>query len=814
MRKVKVQHMFRSRILAVLVGLVLIQGCTPGTQDPGDQTRPGINSDNSSGLKAFGSEAELANYLLGQVNDVGTRASADSVPMPAAPADGDALQAGGAADGAGAAAPSAPSVNGEAESAVGDDAGHSGTTVQEAGVDEADVVKTDGTHLYIISSETLRIVALDPLSVVSETTLSGWGRDIYLNGNTLVAMTEGYTQVPVDIDVLPPVGIEVAVAPSVGVGVAEGVATETAGGADDAVASDSGMMMDEMPIADDIAIDPGFGIIAPWFSRPITSVAIYDVSDRAAPKLVGQYDFDGWQATSRMIDGVLRLVVANYQYYFHDIMPMMMDGDVATRATRTEDIIPNYTYTDAAGNKTEGKMCTYRELYYPVERDGFGMTTLVTINTADPSTFSAVGLVAEPGLIYSSTDALYVTNTEYDYSGDMRQSTNIYQFTYTATGADATATGSIDGRILNQYSMSEYNGHLRVAATVDRVWTFEGQTIPSSNQVYVLAAKDGLLEATGKIEDIAPGETIQSARFLGDRGYLVTFEQVDPLFTLDMADPTSPKIIGELKVPGFSTFIVPMDQDNILTVGQYIPENNDETRLEPWGVQLSIFDVSDFANPTLKHNVVLNGTDGAYSEALWNPKAFTWYGDEHLLALPISIYEYRAAPDPLADFIESQVAEDTDGDGQTTVHVDVDITVDENGEPVDIAINGESLVDAAEAWEPGGFDGLVVYDVTTDGGFVEKGRISTRFADAGYYWTAFTRGVFVGNMVYAVTDGGVRGASLDNLAAEPAEVFYGPVYEPEPWIEGDGLPGDVDVISTDSGSADAGGSSGSEGVRR
>lgn len=808
--------MFRSKSLVVLVGLVLIQGCTPATQDPGDPTRPGINSNNSAGLKSFASEDELANYLLGQINDSGTRATADSVPMPSAPTDTDALQAGGAADSADGFAPAPPAINGEAESAVGDDAGHSGTTVQEAGVDEADVVKTDGTHLYVISSETLRIVALNPLSVVSETTLSGWGRDIYLNGNTLVAMTEGYTQVPIDIDVLPPIATDGMGMPGVGVGVGmmDGEVIQIADGTDDVAVSDDGVATEDKP-ADDFAIDPGFEDFAPVYMRPQTSVIIYDVSDRSAPRMVGQYDFDGWQASSRMIDGVLRLVVANYQYYFHDIMPMFMDVDVEFRATRTADFIPNYTYTDAAGNKSQGKMCTYRDLYYPVESDGFGTTTLVTINTADPSTFSAVGLVAEPGLIYSSTDALYVTNTQYDFSGGTRQSTNIYKFDYTASGADATATGSIDGRILNQYSMSEHNGYLRVASTVDRVWTFEGETIRSNNQVYVLAANNGLLEVAGKIEDIAPGEQIQAARFLGDRGYLVTFEQVDPLFTLDMADPTSPKIIGELKVPGFSTFIVPMDQNNILTVGEYIPENNDGTTWEPSGVQLSIFDVSDFANPTLKHNVVLNGSDGAYSEALGNPKAFTWYAEENLLALPISIWEYEPSPDPWTDIIEPLLGDGTEVDGETTVHVDVDITVDENGEAVDVAINGESLVDAAEASEPGGFDGLVVYDVTTDGGFVEKGRISTRFAESYYYWSAFTRGVFVDNMVYAVTDRGVRGAPVDNLSAELAEVFYGPVYDRGPWIEGDVLPGsDADVIDVDADSADAGDSSGSEGVRR
>lgn len=787
--------MYRYRHAWLLVVVGLFQGCN--INGPADDGNGRDNLPTVPGLRAFQSESELHDYMMGQV----VARSATMGTNMSAPGRGDqelaldsSLGAGGAASEGPAPQLAAPPVDADVGS-VGE--GHSGTTIQEAGVDEADVVKTDGQFLYVMTQDKLKIVRVSPLESLAEVALNGWGRDLYLHGDKVVALTEPYENQPFDGGVaVPP---DIVDEPFPADDIASGGGSEPSMGPDAVNSPGRGMMGGMMDGDAGMSVDDigwmeaesgikepaaDIGLIAPsFYYRPRTAVTIIDVSDPANPTNVAEYRFDGWQASSRMIDGVLRLVVSNYQYYYFDVMPMMGRADADYSAVDPTLLIPKYEYTDASGNRRSGDVAAWDRLYRPEDADGFGLMALISLDVDNSDSFTAVGLVAEPGLIYSSTEALYVTNTEWDYLGGHRTTTNIYKFDYTDDGAVPAAAGSVPGRVLNQYSMSEHNGNLRVATTIDPIWSNTGTVTRSTNSVYVLQVRDDALSVAGSIEDIAPGESIQAARFLGDRGYLVTFEQVDPLFTLDLADPTAPKIVGELKVPGFSTFIVPLDQNHLLTVGQYIPETQNDFDWRPWGVQLSIFDVTDFANPTLKHSVVLGEEAGAWSEAMWNPKAFTYYAEEGLLALPVSIQEQETSLGPLAGLIEPGVVVAEDGQ----IHFDVVVSLDENGEPVDVLINGQSLEELSAAWVPPGFDGLVVYEVSADNGFTEKGRISTRFLDQGHHYSAFTRGVFVGDHVYAVTDGGVRGAALSDVGTVTSEVYYGYVYEPWTGIWSDEL---------------------------
>jgi len=329
------------------------------------------------------------------------------------------------------------------------------------------------------------------------------------------------------------------------------------------------------------------------------------------------------------------------------------------------------------------------------------------------------------------------------------------------------ATGSVPGRILNQYSMGEYQGNLRVATTVDAQWNcgyFECvQVEAGNNNVYVLEQTDDALSVLGRVENIATGEMIQSARFIGDKGFVVTFLQIDPLFTLDLSNPADPQLKGKLEVPGFSTFLMPMDADHLLAVGQYVPPPGESGN---GGVQVSIFDVTDFANPIRTSNVIIGGDTGAYSEATWDPKAFNYFASRGLVALPVSIY-----PD-YGDVIF------VEGDGSTgSTGVETDAAPPDS--PVEI-------IDPLPL-EKQGFDGLYVYSASATGGLTELGQISTRFDEAGYgYWGAsFTRGVFIGDKIYAVTNQGVREASVSNVSAVENELFYG-----VPYVEGPPIPMD------------------------
>jgi hypothetical protein len=436
-------------------------------------------------------------------------------------------------------------------------------------------------------------------------------------------------------------------------------------------------------------------------------------------------------------------------------MPLLGQRGLDLSEVDVESLLPRFEQSDEDGVTSNGLMLTWENMFRPTDPDGFGVVTVVSMDVEAGSDFTSVGIVAEPGLIYSSLEALYLTDADYGFffgSRATRQTTDIYKLKYVEGGTEPVATGTVPGRILNQYSMGEYQEHLRVATTVNAAFFEDFERTGPYNNVYVLGQVDTSLEIVGKIENLAVGEEIKSARFIGDRGYLVTFVRMDPLFTLNLADPTAPHVVGELKVPGFSTFIVPMGPKHLLTVGQYIPEDD---LFGPWGVQLSIFDISDFSNPELADDVVIGGGSGtyteAYSEALGNPKAFTYFASAGLVALPISIYTYGWMVD---DGFVGPVNDEPAVEGED----------DESGS-TDIA-----PLDPIETED---FDGLIVYPVSAEGGFGVPGRISTRFDQPSYWWTAFTRAVFIGDDVFAVTNEGVRGAPTADLESAPYELWFG-----------------------------------------
>jgi hypothetical protein len=221
------------------------------------------------------------------------------------------------------------------------------------------------------------------------------------------------------------------------------------------------------------------------------------------------------------------------------------------------------------------------------------------------------------------------------------------------------------------------------------------------------------LETIGRLEGLAPGEMIYSARFIGTRGFLVTFVRIDPLLTLDLSDPTAPQVVGELKVPGYSDYIHPLGENHLLTIGK-------DTTLEgdiAWyqGVQLSIFDITDFANPILLHQEFL-GDRGTQSEALHNHKAFTYWAERELLAIPLELHEHQEPPQHPSD------------------------------------------------WAPWTFTGLQVLRVGIEQGFAALGRISTAdTASSSCFSCGWTRGLFIEDDVFAVTADAVRAANVNDI---------------------------------------------------
>jgi uncharacterized secreted protein with C-terminal beta-propeller domain len=247
-------------------------------------------------------------------------------------------------------------------------------------------------------------------------------------------------------------------------------------------------------------------------------------------------------------------------------------------------------------------------------------------------------IVSDPGAIYASNNALYVAtvqqreNVRRWYSGmSQNEVTNVHKFKLGAKAEDTTYVGSglVAGHVLNQFSMDERDGYLRMATSLGRV---PSPDVTSS--ITILAPDNGRLATVGAINGIAPQEDIRSVRFDDDRGYIVTFKKTDPLFVFDLADPRAPKMLGELKIPGFSTYMHRLDKDHLLTIGFDANDHGDFAYFD--GMILQIFDVTNPTDPKLLHKEKL-GTRGTSSEAATNHLAFNYFAEKKLLAFPMTL---------------------------------------------------------------------------------------------------------------------------------------------------------------------------------
>ena len=316
---------------------------------------------------------------------------------------------------------------------------------------------------------------------------------------------------------------------------------------------------------------------------------------------------------------------------------------------------------------------------------------------------------------------MYVAASDWSYSynwSPTTESTNFYKFNLERDNVKFLNKGNVPGRILNQFSMDEYDNHFRVATT--KGWTWD-ETVPSSNNVYVL---DSDMNMTGKIEGIAPGEEIFSVRFMGKRAYLVTFKKIDPFFVIDVGDPAFPKVLGKLKIPGFSDYLHPYDENHIIGFGKDT-EDATEQQMADWsqdfawyqGIKVALFDVTDVANPKEMYKVVI-GDRGSDSPLLYDHKALLFDKATGLLSFPVTVAEIKdktAAYDP-----------STYGD----------------------------IV----------FQGAYVYNLSLTDGFKLWGTISHYDANevanqSGYYWYGekdIQRVLYIGDYLYTVSRGMVK----------------------------------------------------------
>lgn len=500
----------------------------------------------------------------------------------------------------------------------------SDTNTQEEGVDEADFVETDGQYIYTAHNGRLTIVRADDLSVASESTLSGDVAGEYLSGDRLTVITQ----------------------------------------------SGSGWYGPYVRMA-----YPGYW--GPW--KPQTTVTVYDVSDRTAPAVVSQTVFDGAYASSRSVDGVVYVVMQRSvnlpapQYtdvpvtYVKDTVvqddPLVAakirydpNAPVAYRTYETwdqyvarvgDDIVdlslPHAYSVDAEGNTVDlGLVAAPDDIVRPhsATDQAQQLLTVVSVDsgsaTGGPADSVASMVSANGGTVYMTPDALYVASVEDRYTDSgYSADTRIERFVVDGTDVAWQVSGVVPGTLINQFAMDEKDGYLRVATH---------STGSNDNGVYVLDA--GTLDEVGRLTGLAPGEQIYAVRYVGDTAYLVTFVQVDPLFAIDLRDPTAPTLLGELKVPGFSNYLQSVGDGLLLGIGQ-------EREAGTWNTHLhaTLFDVSDPTNLTEVEREYLDpGYQWSWSDAQFDHHALLYSAEDGLLVIPVT----GSGNDPLTGYRSSQ----------------------------------------------------------------------------------------------------------------------------------------------------------------
>jgi inhibitor of cysteine peptidase len=479
----------------------------------------------------------------------------------------------------------------------------SDTNVQVAGVDEADLIENDGEYLYSIVDRRLAISRAwpaDQLTIMSETLLEGQPIGMYLLGNRLTVVARESSIPTWDVQL-----------------------SQTA-------------------------------IWRPERYSTKTIVTTYDVSDRAAPHLIQKTRFDGSYFESRRIGNYV-YVVTN-QNYVSLPTPKITCEDEPTEdqfifivgrnchyETKDEyfnrvnesigelinNVLPHYESFDANGQLVRsGLLNAPEDIFAPIwERDRTLMSVVSIDMTNDEPGFAATaGAFTSPGaVVYGSLDSLYVANSRHDQE---EVKTDLIQFDWDSEtgGIELAASGSVSGRLLDQFSLDEFDGQLRIATTVIN-YSESHATSRNENLLFIVADDGGVLELVGGLQNMGLDETIRSVRFMGRRAFVTTFRERDPLFAVDLSDATQPRWVGHLTMPGFSSYMQFIDENHILGVGRNTTGFSGPT-------QVALFDVTDLQRPVLidQHTFAQFST----SEAEEDHHAFGWFSAHDILAMPMS----------------------------------------------------------------------------------------------------------------------------------------------------------------------------------
>ncbi len=317
------------------------------------------------------------------------------------------------------------------------------------------------------------------------------------------------------------------------------------------------------------------------------------------------------------------------------------------------------------------------------------------------------------------------------------------------------AQGNVTGTAITQYAMDENGDYFRIATSA-YVYNSDSYTGAQQNNVYVL---DMNLNTVGKIENLGSGENFKSVRFMGTRCYLVTFMNTDPLFVIDLSQPTQPKLLGELVIPGYSDYLHPFDDTHLIGVGKDAVVDNSSNFAWYQGLKLSLFDVSDVAKPKEIAKISI-GDRGTNSEVLYNPKAFLFNSANGLLVIPVDLY----------------IVSENSGDAGTGKLVPPpNTTIMPAPAPTMMPGRGSS----SSAYGNFVWQGVYVLKVTLNGGFEVQGNVTqlsnemlAQLTQSSYYYGydinvynyLITRSLYIGNTLYTISNARVQLNSLTDLS--------------------------------------------------
>ena len=590
---------------------------------------------------------------------------------------------------------------------------YSTTNVQVTNVDEPDYLKNDSKYVYIVSNNTLSIIDAYPaesakliLKIALDVESSQYIQNMFLNEDRLVIFYNGQS---------------------------------------------------------DDEIIPQFDFIPRRSYSPVTHALIVDVSDKEKPTILKDYSIDGHFRDARMIGDYAYFVTNSHINYDYPRLPVILEDEVPVMTPSafyfdSVEQLSNFntlTAIDIFGDtiNSETFLMGYSGTFY-VSEDNFYLTYQqrmpfgfydnssqnrffdVVVPLLPNSIQDEIKMIQEDSSMNSTTQWLKISELMQSAYNDMNKKekeklfetirsalkeydskiqeetrkTIIHKISIDEDKIEYVAKGSVPGRLLNQFSMDQSGDRFRVAATTEYYTQYQG-TI-RANAVYVL---DEQLNTIGELEDIAPNESIFSARFMGDRLYLVTFQQIDPFFVIDLSSDT-PKILGELKIPGFSNYLYSFDEDHVIGIGRDTKEV-DNSRVQQLGIKIALFNVADVNNPKVADDIII-GDGSTQSDALHNHKAFFFDKTRGILSIPIS--------------------------GES--------------ESLEQEIGSKMTAPEYSRWH-----GFYVLNLDASSGFNLKGTVAHIDDDSRYYGMGDARTFYIDDVLYTVSEEYLRMNSFDDL---------------------------------------------------